>query len=469
MWQSALKPETGVGIKSSFSYAITAQRSFVDLKRLISFSMLRSCAGGYHAHSAIGCFVISEGTFLCSVLFAKLWRYFMKYIRKNLKNFLKNETIIFFLVFLCILSSAIIINFSFGFYHHLEQKKLDETINAKFLEIKFSKVVIKKGEFMNFLSEFSDNIKDHCYLSPVIVFPEDLEEPDGSMDSWLNYFILPFRYNNERIMISKEFRDNMKQNGNLIKGRYFTQEEMDNKELVCVMEDEKSSWEGEGSYFPNVKYHPDDNGKITIGGKKYTVIGQFKDYNPLPMVPITTIDDDCLVAMLDMDFDKNITRSQYQEIKDHFFEIYGDKVEIPALDLPEEDSEKFYNSLLLLCFVMVSLSGVVLSVLYEYVLLKRRKQITIYRICGMTRRKARGLYLGECILLSAGIYIVAVLLFQYGVLPHLKRAVEYIAASYTLSTYCRLGILYLMVTCLIEYGMIRRQLRDNIVTGLKEG
>ena len=73
MWQSALKPETGVGIKSSFSYAITAQRSFVDLKRLISFSMLRSCAGGYHAHSAIGCFVISEGTFLCSVLFAKLW------------------------------------------------------------------------------------------------------------------------------------------------------------------------------------------------------------------------------------------------------------------------------------------------------------------------------------------------------------------------------------------------------------
>ncbi len=395
----------------------------------------------------------------------------MKYIRKNLKNFLKNETIIFFLVFLCILSSAIIINFSFGFYHHLEQKKLDETVDANYVLVDFYDRRVTKGELMKVLPGFSEELLSKINLIPAVVWPEDLKEPDGAIDSWTNWFSLSFRYDNGKIKIDKDFEKNMKNAGNLIKGRYFTQEEMDNKELVCVMEDEKVSWNGKGSYFANVKYHPDDNGKITIGGKKYTVIGQFKNYNPMPMVPVTTIEDNWYVAQLEIDIrnGKNVTRSQYNEIKDYMEECFGDAATVEPLDLPEEDSEKFYNSLLLLCFVMVSLSGVVLSVLYEYVLLKRRKQITIYRICGMTRRKARGLYLGECILLSAGIYIVAVLLFQYGVLPHLKRSFEYIAASYTLSTYCRLGILYLMVTCLIEYGMIRRQLRDNIVTGLKEG
>ena len=395
----------------------------------------------------------------------------MKYIRKNLKNFLKNETIIFCLVFLCILSSAIIINFSFGFYHHLEQKKLDETVDANYVLVDFYDRRVTKGELMKVLPGFSEELLSKINLTPAVVWPEDLKEPDGAIDSWTNWFSLSFRYDNGEIKIDKDFEKNMKNAGNLIKGRYFTQEEMDNKELVCVMEDEKVSWNGKGSYFANVKYHPDDNGKITIGGKKYTVIGQFKNYNPMPMVPVTTIEDNWYVAQLEIDIrnGKNVTRSQYNEIKDYMEECFGDAATVEPLDLPEEDSEKFYNSLLLLCFVMVSLSGVVLSVLYEYVLLKRRKQITIYRICGMTRRKARGLYLGECILLSAGIYIVAVLLFQYGVLPHLKRSFEYIAASYTLSTYCRLGILYLMVTCLIEYGMIRRQLRDNIVTGLKEG
>ena len=324
---------------------------------------------------------------------------------------------------------------------------------------------------MKVLTGFSEELLSKINLTPAVVWPEDLKEPDGAIDSWTNWFSLSFRYDNGEIKIDKDFEKNMKNEVNLIKGRYFTQEEMDNKELVCVMEDEKVSWNGKGSYFANVKYHPDDNGKITIGGKKYTVIGQFKNYNPMPMVPVTTIEDNWYVAQLEIDIrnGKNVTRSQYNEIKDYMEECFGDAATVEPLDLPEEDSEKFYNSLLLLCFVMVSLSGVVLSVLYEYVLLKRRKQITIYRICGMTRRKARGLYLGECILLSSGIYIVAVLLFQYGVLPHLKRSFEYIAASYTLSTYCRLGILYLMVTCLIEYGMIRRQLRDNIVTGLKEG
>lgn len=64
---------TSLGICGMILISITLHMKWAWIPFLISFSLLRSCAGGYHAHSAIGCFVISEGAFLCSVLFAKLW------------------------------------------------------------------------------------------------------------------------------------------------------------------------------------------------------------------------------------------------------------------------------------------------------------------------------------------------------------------------------------------------------------
>lgn len=69
----------------------------------------------------------------------------MKYIAINIKNFIKNETAIFALVILCILSSAIIINFAFGFYHHLKVKKLEEKIIPRVLLFIF---MMKKGQLL---------------------------------------------------------------------------------------------------------------------------------------------------------------------------------------------------------------------------------------------------------------------------------------------------------------------------------
>lgn len=64
---------TSLGICGMILISIILHMKWAWIPFLISFSLLRSCAGGYHAHSAIGCFVISESAFLCSVLFAKLW------------------------------------------------------------------------------------------------------------------------------------------------------------------------------------------------------------------------------------------------------------------------------------------------------------------------------------------------------------------------------------------------------------
>ena len=42
----------------------------------------------------------------------------MKYILKNLKALIKNEGMIFMLMIVCIISSSLIINFSYGLYQN---------------------------------------------------------------------------------------------------------------------------------------------------------------------------------------------------------------------------------------------------------------------------------------------------------------------------------------------------------------
>jgi len=50
----------------------------------------------------------------------------MKFILKNLKSFIQNEKMIFLLIFICIITSSFIINFSYGLYQNYNVIKEEE-------------------------------------------------------------------------------------------------------------------------------------------------------------------------------------------------------------------------------------------------------------------------------------------------------------------------------------------------------
>lgn len=80
----------------------------------------------------------------------------MKYVFINIKNFIRQETIIFCLTALCIACSVVVLCFSFGFYHHLEQKKLDRESGTKVVDIDFhdeERRTVTKGSMMNMLMQ----------------------------------------------------------------------------------------------------------------------------------------------------------------------------------------------------------------------------------------------------------------------------------------------------------------------------
>lgn len=392
----------------------------------------------------------------------------MKYVFINIKNFIRQETTIFCLAALCIACSVVVLCFSFGFYHHLEQKKLDRESGTMVVDIDFhdeERRTVTKGSMMDMLMQLDEDTLNGCDITMVGRYLEDKTD-DPVIDHGVLSFPMSFTIQDGKVAASMLTQKEMEGSGDL-DGSYFSAEQIENGELVCLARSEDMNWSGDEPQKWQKKYSPGPDGKYMVDGKKYTCIGHITT-TLVPWVPVTTVADDCYIQQLYMEFEKPVTRRMYTEITELVRETYGEMAEIPALDIQEVDSMKFYNTLLVLCVLLAAVSGIVLSVLYEYILLQRKKQLAVYRLCGMTRRKAEALYFLECLFLSVVLYLLAVLLFHFVLLPYLEGTFEYIRASYSLYSYALLGILYTGVISVILYLMICRQTGEHVTDELKE-
>ena len=394
----------------------------------------------------------------------------MKYIAINIKNFIKNETAIFVLVIMCILSSAIIINFAFGFYHHLEEKKLEGENDSKSFGIEFhdeTRAIVTKGGLMEALLSLDDDIYENCTICLEGRFVDEKTE-DSAIDNSLLVVSMYFGIQDGKVTIAPN-AESIQEGNVLVDGDYFTAEQVENGELVCLApppemghsgSDEQERWAE--------KYSANEDGTYTIDGKNYTCIGYVDWFSVIPWVPVTTVADNCYVKRMGFLYKNTVTRRAYKEITNIVREKYGELAEIEPLNFQEVDSLKFYNTLLVLCILLISMSGLILSMLYQYVLLQRRKQLTIYRMCGLTNIKAKLLYFVECLFLSTVIYLLAVVFFHFIMLPYLCRFFEYIVASYSLYSYSILGLMYIGISSVILYLMIWHQMGWNISDELRE-
>lgn len=391
----------------------------------------------------------------------------MKYIYINIRNFIRQETVVFGLVVLCILSSAIVINFSFGFYHHLEQKKLDSESGMKELTINFrdtERNTVTKGSLMETLQQLNNTAFENCIISFEGRFAEDKTENPAIDNSMLVEF-MPFCMQDGMVTVAP-LEQEWEETSIIVDGNYFTAEQIENGEMVCLAPVE-GEYEGEEAVWAK-KYSANPNGKYMVHGKEYTCIGHVDWYSVVPMVPVTTVENSCYIQRITFTYKNILKRKDYMEISQIMRETYGDMADIPTLDIQEIDSQKFYDILLVLCIVLIVMSGIILSLLYEYILLRRKRQLAIYRICGITRGKAKLLYFIECFLLSAILYMAAILIFHFVMLPYFKNIFEYITASYSLFSYGVLEIMYIGITSVILYIMICQQIGRNVVDELRE-
>ncbi len=377
------------------------------------------------------------------------WTDSMKYIIKNIKSFIKTEKLIFILILICVIASSFIINFSYGLYQNYHVIKEEQESDLGTFEITFNNDLngnyAAKDILKNTLLSFSDSLNDS--INMYLVKPYTDEIPDGYGPIFIRFCI-----SNGNIAPCEIFKENIEKNGAFISGTYFSEEQEKNGENVAL------AFNGTPETMMN------ENGTISFQGKEYEIIGVQRIHTLI--VPFESLNSDTPIDDLIIGFTKHMTRSQYNEIKEKISGAFGEIAVIPELDIPESENYYLYNTIIIISILIAILSAINFAILYKYILSKRTKILSVFRMCGCTKFRALGMFLSECMIITVPVFALTSLCYDKFVLPVLARHFEYIESAYSMKLYLIIFAIYVLSSLIvlgimIYFSFLRKTIRES--------
>lgn len=369
----------------------------------------------------------------------------MKHTIRNIAVFAKTERAIFAVIIICVAASAFIINFSYGLFYNYTTQKNETELELKTLNPELPQgETIKKGEFQKFVESLNEKS-----LGSMLVIYAGAELSEFESESGPGSFPMRFVIRAGKYDICELTRKNWQEKGVITSGRYISSFEEQQGELVAVVSGESAdSWNEACEKFRNA------DGSITMFGKKYKVIGTYSAGTAAPIVPFLSVPDDVQISQIGFSFARNITRSVYNDITNKADEFFGGKLKFPELKFPDADTVSIYNNMIWIALLISVLSVTNFAMLYRFILLRRRRSLTVMRICGCTRKRAVLIYFLECAILTLPAYALGAWLNSIAADKVMCRVLEYFKEAYSLSVYLWLFAGFMLVFALIVLPMI---------------
>ena len=241
-------------------------------------------------------------------------------------------------------------------------------------------------------------------------------------------------------------------------GRYFSDREYAEGDKVCIMYGFQKKPEGE-----YLKKNMTESGTVMIGGDEYEIIG-LQNGIGTGFLPITAVGEDAvLLDEIDMRFKDNISLREINLLIKAAEKCFGDRVEC-NYDLQEtEGNDYMYNTVLLLILVVSMVAAFNFCALYHYIVTTRQRTLKIFRICGLSHSKSVRLYLGECSVLSAGTYLVTLLLFRYLLMPFLAGRWNVFDFHFPVGVYGTLFLIFFVSSFVLQFVMIHWTLKKKMI------
>lgn len=357
----------------------------------------------------------------------------MKYIFKNLKSFIKNDIIIFLVAFVSLFVSSMVLLFSYGLYNNFNNEKKEievfpETIVGTGTE------QLTKSSLIDFLLSIDSEIIDQT----------DMFYCSAHIEPYNNDLGFRFSLSGKDIVNADSFVKNF--NSNLKNsGRYFSDEEMSQGSKVAVIYSEPHSKENISEPF------------ITIDNEKYEVIGTTWFSNE-PIIPFTSLKDNVKIDYIDILPKTSVTRNM-------FYEYYNKSNGIIEFEQPQinDVSDIALNNNLIMMSVLISIiSGVNYASLYKYILLKRKKELAVFRLCGCSLMRVIVIYLAECFFITTSVYIFSGLFFDIYLKKVISEVLENINEMYSMKIYILIYIIYITVSIILLFIAIYRATKVQI-------
>ena len=389
----------------------------------------------------------------------------MKYILKNITKFIRDDTLIFFLILLTVVMSSFMLNFSYGVYQNYEIKKdgasaehdiilIEYTYEIEHIDIGHPVGMYKLADYdgdtvtiemvKNFLSKIDESVL------------EEVEDICTEV-SFNNYELgMIFLFMDGKFLIDEDFGKRA-----VTSGRYFTQEDFDEKRKVALVFDYERINVGKNPLTEEMFY--DDN-HIKLGDELYEIIGYHDVGIDSPLLPITSLPYDTIVCgALTLDFKDNINLYQYMEVSDAVEECFGSLAYVKPVPLPDIDTIRLYNTIIIIAVIISVIAAVNFAILFRYILRKRQQQIACMRVCGLKYYKTVLYYVGECMLITLPAYILTTLCFAKWILPWMSDFYRYGFRTYNRMVYVCLFGIYFATSIIVLLIMLLTSIKKKTI------
>lgn len=375
------------------------------------------------------------------------------YTFRNIRLMMKNSTAAFVILTAALAVSFAVLYFSIGVLYQYSRSLDDGEVELFWVSssLKENGEPITKAEMVRFTELIPDDLRRYIdrFETSAVTEAEGIDEP-------VQIGFL-FEYADGGFGYSSSYYDPMIERLVVMNGRFFTQEEYRiGADVALVMGKSRMSG-GIGS----VPVPKQQEGTFTAFGKKYEIIGVIDPDNNSGniigssfLVPFGSLPDDTeLSSFISIKLDRRITRSEYDRFSALMNKCFGDRIEVspPLTDL--RSNKSYYTLVIIAALVIALLSALNISVIYNYLILTRRRQIYIFRLCGGVRWRLSFSVANEVAVIMLPCALIAAAVYHLGILPLLEKHFPLIGEAYSLAVYAALIGVYMLITYIINYAV----------------
>ena len=383
---------------------------------------------------------------------------YFKYTLKNIKSFFINNFIIFILLVISTITSAIVIFFSYGVYQNYntilsykEDDLSDDYIGINYVNT--GSEYVTKRDLLNCLSEIDDISNE--LREQIIQY-----DVEGIIDN--NSYEFKFLYCDGKFKVAEEFKENLRKYDNLTEGTYWSDYEEANGICVALISDPAVF--GEISALDSIKYV----NQLKIGGKIYDIIGKQAWNEKGAMFPFSTVADEQLLTSTLISFNSAVSVKTYNQIRDVFNNYMGDKAVFEEIRTIDKDTYYTYKTVILISVFIALIAAINFMILYRYIMSTRKRTTAIFRILGLTPAKLNFMNMSECIILIVPFFILGMVLYQTVFLPRLHTYFVYMQDAYTPFVYFLLFVIFISVSLIVIGIMLLVMSRKRILELIKD-
>ena len=418
----------------------------------------------------------------------------MKYLVINLRQLRKKEPIMLVLILMCSFTAAVILYFSLGMIMHYQENRRRGDINSYEMSVLYNELeqaqrsqntdfqqkaenylsTEKNLEYMTVggLRSFLKNVPKALFMNCNQMIVNSYYDADdvsvefydnsGAMGTNNIYLVrFSFHYDEASGIISPSSKSKDK----LIYGDYLNVEDQayGNHNAVIgigiyndlfVKNRKKDKDMGYNVTYDN-SYDFSKHTEFTMFGETYHIVGITDGveidipFNSLPdEVPLATFWSTCMIFLYDVP-----VTSQQEELLQQYLETnYPGTLSVKEMKHTYINAS-FYTMLIVVLVLVILIAVTNIAVIFRYILMKRKKQIAIFKLCGC--RSCTAMFVGEGLLLTVPAFVVGALFYHLLLRPLLREMFVFMGAAYTPFNLVSVFVLFAMLSLLALYISIR--------------